>query len=179
MLCNLCKKRKATVHLTEIINDDMTELHLCEECAKDKNAEMEQHFSIADLLSGLVDFPVDTAARKEHIKVKCSSCGMSYSDFKKLGRLGCAHCYEAFKRALYPLLKQIHGTAAHTGRKPEKIVVPLKKVKSAGASKPAEKSPRQEIEELKERLAKAIEKEEFEEAAVLRDRIRELEGKLK
>ena len=65
MICDLCKKKKANVHLTEIINDEVTELHLCEDCAKKKSAEMNQSFSIADLLSGLVDFPIEEVAKKE------------------------------------------------------------------------------------------------------------------
>ena len=171
MLCDICKKNKANVHLTEIINEEVTELHLCEECAKAKGAEMEQHFSIADLLSGLVDFPMEASRRKEHVKIKCQNCGMSYADFKKLGRFGCSQCYEAFKRALYPLLKRIHGTTHHAGRQPEAL--PAKK------TKPAEVKIRtkNELDELKARLVKVIQDERFEEAAMLRDRIKILEEK--
>ena len=174
MLCDICKKQKASVHLTEIINDEVTELHLCEECAKTKGTEMQQHFSIADLLSEMVDFPIEAAQKKERIKLKCPSCGMSYTDFKKMGRFGCAQCYEAFKRALYPLLKRIHGTDRHIGNQPRKL--PGKKPKMAAAV-PKPKSEARLLEELRARLAKAIASEEFEEAAVLRDKIRALENK--
>ncbi|NQT89716.1 MAG: UvrB/UvrC motif-containing protein [Candidatus Omnitrophica bacterium] len=174
MQCDVCKRKKATVHLTEIINDEVTELNLCEECAKSKGPDMHQHFSISDLLSGLVDIPLEPTQKKQHIRIKCPECGMSYSDFKRLGRFGCARCYEVFRRALYPLLKRIHGTARHVGKQPD--ASPMKKPLTPSVkSGPA---PRvDELKELKDRLVKAIEHEEFEEAAVLRDRIKAIELK--
>ena len=184
MFCDICKKKKASVHLTEIINDEVTELHLCEDCAKAKGTEMQQHFSIADLLSGMVDLPFEEAAKKEHIKVKCASCGMSYSDFKRIGRFGCPGCYETFKRALYPLLKRIHGTTRHIGKEPKsappakmKPAWPKLKPKLEQEPEPQAEIPVDRITELKARLQRAIEKEEFEQAAVLRDKIRILEKK--
>lgn len=176
MLCDICKNKKANVHLTEIINDEVTELHLCDECAKTKSTEMQQHFSIADLLSGLVDLPVDRSARKQHVRIKCQNCGMNYSDFKKLGRFGCSQCYETFKRALYPLFKSIHGSTRHAGKQPKKA--PLKRTRMQQAQV-KEKPSLTNIEELKRRLVKVVENEEFEEAAVLRDRIRAAEAKKK
>jgi protein arginine kinase activator len=176
MLCDICKRKKATVHLTEIINDEVTELHLCEDCAKSKGTEMQQHFSIADLLSGLVDLPVgEEPQKKEHVKLQCASCGMTYSDFKKIGRFGCADCYETFKRALYPLLKRIHGTTRHIGKEPQKAVSAKKQ--EAIATQGKAKTQEEELGELKARLAKAIKAEAFEEAAVLRDKIKALEDK--
>ncbi|MFH1868501.1 MAG: UvrB/UvrC motif-containing protein [Candidatus Omnitrophota bacterium] len=174
MLCDICKNKKANVHLTEIINDEVTELHLCDKCAKAKGTEMQQHFSIADLLSGLVDLPSDNLERKQHVRVKCESCGMNYSDFKKLGRFGCSKCYEAFKRALYPLFKSIHSSTRHTGKHPRKLVLKGAKPEQAQVEK---RLPKDDIEEFKIHLAKAIKNEEFEEAAALRDRIRALENK--
>lgn len=176
MLCDICKKQKASVHLTEIINDEVTELHLCEDCAKTRGTQMQQHFGIADLLSGLMDFPIESTQKKEHIKLKCPSCSMSYSDFKKVGRFGCAQCYEAFKRALYPLLKRIHGSTRHIGKSPKKL--PAKKTRLI-ETRPKPKPQINELEELKARLTKAIEREEFEEAAVLRDKIKALEKRIK
>ena len=178
MLCDICKQKKATVHLTEIINDEMSELHLCEDCAKAKGTQMQQHFSIADLLSGLVDFPMEPAAKREHIKIKCPGCGMTYTDFKKLGRFGCSQCYEAFKRLLYPLFKTIHGTTHHIGKKPKEPKVQRHRPAEVKA-KVKIKTEEDELKELKERMAKAIQKEEFEEAAALRDKIRALEARKK
>ena len=164
MLCDICGKRQATVHLTEIINDQMTKLHLCEECAKEKGAEMEEHFGLANLLAGLADLgqPLETAKEK---KLKCPSCGMTYDDFKKSGKLGCGRCYETFKAYLVPLLKRIHGSDAHIGGK-----APRKRGKASKARKV-------NMEGLKKRLQRAVELEEFEEAAQLRDEIKKSEGR--
>jgi len=90
MLCDLCNKNPATVHLTEIIDDQMSELHLCEECARQKSALMEQQFGLSDLLAGLAEF-VEKPNKDVEVAVslKCASCGLTYEDFKKIGRLGC------------------------------------------------------------------------------------------
>ena len=163
MLCDICGKREATVHLTEVINNQMTKLHLCEECAREKGAEMEEHFGLANLLAGLADLgqPLETAKEK---KLKCPSCGLAYEDFKKLGRLGCGQCYDTFKVHLAPLFKRIHGSDAHVGK------VPCKRGKVLKARKV-------NVEQLKKRLQRAVELEEFEEAAQLRDEIKKFEGR--
>ena len=162
MVCDLCGKNQATVHLTEIIDDQMTELHLCEECARQKSVQMEQQFGLADLLAGLAEFAGKAAEEKEAVeKTKCSNCELTYDDFKKVGRLGCSECYTSFRKYLLPLLKKIHGSSRHLGKLP--------KVKAATAKKVSE------LDELRRRLQIAIEREEFEEAANIRDQIKELE----
>ncbi len=164
MQCDVCGKREATVHLTEIINDQVTKLHLCEECAKEKGAEMEEHFGLNDLLAGLADLG-QTIESKAAEPIKCPKCNFTYQNFTKIGRFGCGECYEAFKKHLTPLLKRIHGTDRHIGK------VPLMAGKTVKDTK--------NMQELRAKLDKAIQAEEFEEAAKLRDRIKELEGKLK
>ena len=82
MQCDICSKKKATVHLTEIVDDQMSEMHLCEECARQKSVQMEQQFGLADLLAGLADFGKPTKEEASE-SVKCSNCGMSYDDFRK------------------------------------------------------------------------------------------------
>ncbi|MBU3911658.1 MAG: UvrB/UvrC motif-containing protein [Candidatus Omnitrophica bacterium] len=173
MLCNICAKAQATVHLTEIIDDKMTELHLCEECAQKKGAQMESHFGLADLLAGLADLGGQFNATTKETKIKCMRCGLTYEDFKKVGRLGCGECYTAFKEALLPLLKRIHGSTQHYGKSPKKLVKSLKSTKVLKAAKESKGG----AQELKDRLQQAIQKEEFEEAAKLRDMIREMEKK--
>lgn len=163
MVCDICGKNEATVHLTEIINNEVTKLHLCEECAREKASEMEEHFGLAELLAGLADFG-EQPESGETTKLKCQYCGFTYMDFKKIGRLGCGECYDAFKRNLTPLLKRIHGSDQHYGK------APLNAQKAARV--------RDDIQELKGRLQKAIEMEEFEEAAKLRDQIKEFEKKM-
>lgn len=162
MLCDVCAKNPATVHLTEIINDEMNELHLCEECARQKSVQMEQQFGLADLLAGLAGFE-KPLQEKEAVSLKCPSCALTYNDFKKIGRLGCGECYKTFKKYLGPLLKKIHGSNQHLGK------VPLK---TARASK-----KEMDLVTLRYSLQKAIEMEAFEEAAKIRDQIRELEKK--
>jgi protein arginine kinase activator len=162
MLCDICGKNPATVHLTEIIDEQMTELHLCEECAHQKSLQMEQQFGLSDLLAGLVEFEkplkdIESAA------VKCPGCGLTYADFKKIGRLGCSECYSAFKKYLGVLLKRIHGSSQHMGKAPVRVGKVLKK--------------KIDLQELRQKLQKAIEMEAFEEAAKIRDQIRELEKK--
>ncbi|TRZ79919.1 hypothetical protein D4R86_05205 [bacterium] len=172
MLCDICKKNEATVHLTEVVNEDVSELHICEKCARAKGASMQQHFGIAELLSGLADLPVDMVSRKSHISIKCPGCGMSYDNFKKMGRFGCAKCYDAFKRALYPLFKKIHGTSCHIGKEPMKS----SSIKLNQAAKPDKASAvKDRLGGLKAKLLDAIKTEEFEQAAVLRDKIKMLE----
>ena len=165
MLCNICNKNPATVHLTEIVDEQMSELHLCEECARQKSAAMEQQFGLSDLLAGMAEFDKPETAKEKEVAVtlKCQNCGLTYADFKKIGRLGCGECYNAFKKYLSPLLKRIHGSIQHTGKSPLKVTNTLKKKIDA--------------QELRNRLQKAIESEAFEEAARLRDQIKELEKK--
>lgn len=168
MICGICGKNQATVHLTEIVDDKMTELHICEGCAQKKGAQMESHFGLADLLAGLADLGGGQFAKtKKETKVKCPRCGLTYEDFKRIGRLGCGECYSAFKEALLPLLKRIHGSTQHYGKSPTK-----KTTKVTNAVK-----TRDELQELREKLQKAIQLEQFEEAAKLRDKVRELEKK--
>ena len=161
MLCDICGKNPATVHLTEILDSQMNELHLCEECAREKSVQMEQQFGLSDLLAGLAEFEKPTK-ETEAISVKCANCGLTYSDFKKIGRLGCGECYNAFKKYLGPLLKRIHGSNQHVGKSPFKAAVKVSKKKG-------------DLQELRARLQKVIEMEAFEEAARIRDQIKELE----
>ena len=162
MVCELCKQVQATVHLTEIINEQMTELHLCEACANQKGAQVESHFGLSDLLSGLADFSKTHEPEESAPSKACDSCGMTYDDFRKVGRLGCATCYPTFKRSLGTLLKRIHGSPIHLGKSPSKLT------KSTRTGKA-------ELTDLKRKLERAVQHEEFEEAARLRDQVRLLE----
>ncbi len=161
MMCQMCNQQEATIHLTEIVNEKMVELHICEQCAKEKAVDLSPPVSFNEVLSGLVDF----ADHKEtQLDVKCSECGMTYDEFKTNGRLGCAICYESFQKALIPLIKNIHGAINHLGKRPEKLEGSMK--------------VEMEIKELQERLKKHIGLEEFEEAVGIRDKIKMLEKKL-
>ena len=158
MICDICHKDAATVHLTEIINDKVVEMHICQECAQSKAQEINEQLSITDFLGGLLD--VDKRRTKEQV-LKCPYCGLSYDEFKKKGRLGCGRCYRAFKHLLMPLLKKIHSATCHSGKNPSATTA--KKV-----------APSQlKIEQLQKALERAVELEEYEEAARLRDQIKE------
>ena len=166
MLCDVCHKNEASVHLTEIINDKVMKLNLCEECAMKKSAEMEEHFGLGELLAGLTEFGESVKGpTRGAVKIKCPNCGLTYSDFKRRGRLGCSECYNTFQSKLIPLLKRIHGSEHHVGKVPMRAP---KGIKIETVSK---------LQELRLKLKRVIEVEEFEEAAKLRDQIRELEKK--
>jgi protein arginine kinase activator len=165
MLCDICGKNPATVHLTEIIDEQMNELHLCEDCARQKSAQMEQQFGLSDLLAGMVEFGKPEKETEVASSIKCVNCGLSYADFKKIGRLGCGECYRAFRKYLLPLLKRIHGSSQHLGKSLFKVAKVVKK--------------KLDLQELRNKLQKLIEEEAFEEAARIRDQIKELERKEK
>lgn len=167
MKCDICEVYEATVHLTEVINDKVTKLHICETCAKTKSEEMQTHFGLTDLLSGLMDFepPIPGGQIEKEIKTKCPVCNMTYYDFQKIGRLGCGRCYETFSSQMSDLLRKIHGSDRHVGKMPFKGKEVVKE--------------QEDLQRLKSELKKLIQVEEFEKAALLRDRIKGLEEKLK
>src|SRR3989338_2298015 len=147
MLCDICGKNPATVHLTEIIDDQMNELHLCEECAHQKSLQMEQQFGLGDLLGGLAEFEKPTKEKETVavVHIKCANCGLTYTDFRKIGRLGCSECYNTFKKYLGPLLKKVHGSILQFGKSPYKVVRVLDK--------------KEDLQALRYQLQKAIEAE--------------------
>ena len=161
--CSGCKK-KLTIHLTEIVNGKMSEMHLCDQCPKLQSIQSEKQFGLADLLSGLADFE-KTVKTEETTGIKCDNCSRTYEDFRKFGRLGCGYCYEAFRTQLSTLLKKIHGNNQHHGKSPLHI--------SASSKKKG-----YELQNLKKKLIEVIEMEDFEKAAILRDEIREMEREL-
>ena len=153
------------MHLTEIVDEQMSEMHLCEDCAREKSVQMEQQFGLADLLAGLADFGKQSK-ESDRVSLKCPNCQMSYEDFRKFGRLGCSQCYEAFEPHLSTLLKKIHGANQHLGKSPVKVPQ-------------AERKKLEGLQDLKSQLHEAIQMEDFEKAAQLRDKIRQLESKEK
>ncbi len=164
MLCQICGKNPATVHFTEIHDNKMSEIHACEKCAEEKGlhaSAKKQKFDIADLLAGMVDGM--TTTEEERVgHVQCPRCGLPYSGFKETGRLGCAECYTAFQFQLRPLLRRIHGDTRHKGKRP------------TGDGEGVSRS--RQIQRMHDELQRAVEREEFERAAALRDEIRRLEA---
>lgn len=164
MICNVCGANEATIHLTEIVNEQMVEIHLCEGCAQEKGAEFKAHFNVSDLLSGLTELTSELTPAEKTL-TKCPNCSLSYEEFGRTGRLGCAECYEAFAKFLAPLIKRVQHASQHIGKRPSRLSPPIRTT--------------QDLRELQTRLQKSIRGEEFEEAARLRDQIKQLEEKLK
>ena len=166
MTCDLCGKNEAAVHLTEIINDQTRELHLCEGCAHEKGSAAAEQFGLAGLLAGLTEAGLK-GGLKSGENPRCARCGMTYQDFRKNGRLGCGACYESFHKYLAPLLKRLHGSVQYAGALSPSV-----------AGKPARKAEPADVPaRLKEQLKEAVAAERFEEAARLRDKIRALKAK--
>ena len=161
MKCQLCNVNSATVHVTELINGQKVELHICEECAMKKAIDLTPQIPFNEIISGLMDFT--SKKEQDSINLECSGCGMDYDDFKKHGRLGCEECYESFKAVLVPLIKRVQGATHNMGKMP---------VSSSG-----EITVDAEIQELAVKLKQHIAREEFEEAAQVRDKIKMLEAK--
>jgi len=157
MQCCVCKEKPATVHLTQIVGEKMQKLDLCEDCAKTKGINDPTSFAMADLMLGL-----GASQELEHaasgVETKCARCGFSQADFKKSGRLGCPECYKTFAEGLSGLLKTMHKGTRHIGKTPEAL-----------------RQTRETVDRLKslqKKLAKAIEGEDYETAAALRDEIK-------
>lgn len=174
MICQECNLRPATMHFTKIINGEKTEVHLCEKCANEKGemfmGSSPTGFSINNLLAGLLNFNPSfqqTPQKTFHQEnvLQCEHCSMTYQQFAKIGRFGCAHCYETFKEQLTPILRRLHGgNSAHNGKIPKRIggTIHLRKKR----------------DELKEHLKELINNEKFEQAAEVRDEIRSLDKRL-
>lgn len=168
MQCKRCGKNEAKIHFAKIINNQTTEFHLCEPCAKQMNIMGANHeFHLENLIAGLAPEADFSPAAAEESRLACPACGLTAGQFKRSGRLGCAKCYEAFREELIPLLRKIHGSAHHTGKVPSK------------AGEGASQSRVRDIKKLRRELREAISHEEYERAARLRDEIKSLETEIK
>ena len=146
--------------MTQIVGDKMQKLDLCEDCAKAKGVNDPTGFAMADLMLGLgASQELESSAGLE---LKCPRCGFSQADFKKSGRLGCPECYHTFADGLSGLLKTMHKGTRHVGKTPEAL------------RQTRETTDR--LKQLQKRLAKAVEEENYESAAALRDEIKMLGG---
>jgi protein arginine kinase activator len=161
MQCSVCKEKPATVFLTHIENDKMHKMNLCEDCAKTKGVDNPTTFSLADadLLLGL-GAAQEITQTPGGVDLKCPRCGFSQADFKKSGRLGCPECYQVFAEGLAGLLKTMHKGTRHTGKTPEALR--------------ASRDNAERLKSLNKKLAKAIESEDFESAAKVRDELKDL-----
>ncbi len=157
MKCQKCENI-ATYHYTKTVNGHTQEYHLCSECAKEEGFAQNLSFDFGNFFTEFLGNPVISSPKEK----ACPSCGNTLSRFSKSGRMGCAECYTTFLDAILPSLSRIHGGTSHKGKLPKEVKGELKL--------------KREIDRLRRELAEAIQKEEFEKAATLRDQIREMEG---
>jgi protein arginine kinase activator len=168
MLCQECHNAPAEVHVKKRQDDEEISVHLCRACAKKmgwNNPLEDVKFPLAQFISSMMHDMSVGAARTGGVEsdAKCSECGLSFEEFSRTGRLGCGHCYEAFRSSMQDLLRRIHGNTKHQGKRP------------AGAPKPARASAKgKSLRQLKAELDRAVAEEDFEKAAQLRDKLRAL-----
>ncbi|WP_459503707.1 UvrB/UvrC motif-containing protein [Bacillus sp. C1] len=175
MTCQNCNIRPAALHYTKVINGQKAEVHLCEQCAEQNGytsffQSTQPSFSFHDLLAGLLHGESSMFEKQEDNfsdtgVLRCPACSMTYEQFVKVGRFGCTSCYETFKEQITPMLKRLHGGhTQHFGKIPKRMGgnIHLKK----------------ELDELKLKLNEYVQKEEFEEAAHIRDQIRSIVNQL-
>ena len=164
MLCEKCHQKQATVHMQQIVNGIKTEMHLCQDCS----TQMDSPVSIEALFNGLLGSFLSMSSDKQSSHKPrvyyepCGTCGMTYDDFKNSGgKFGCADCYQVFSRELEGILKNVQASTRHEGKFPKTFGVDM--------------FQKREANRLRELMNKAIEDENFEEAARLRDEVRSLE----
>jgi len=161
MLCDNCGERDAAVHLTTIVNNEVRQQHLCEKCAAERGVETTvaaPKHPLGDFLHA-VQQQLTTSSTETG---RCTFCGATMSDFRATGRWGCARCYTAFEVSMRELLRRVHGNSRHGGHTYQPPQPQLDEHATI-------------LGELKERLRRAVESEQFELAADLRDRIRVIE----
>lgn len=162
MKCQICEQNTASIHVQQIMGNEVVELHLCEKCAAERGiaaGEERVELSLSQLLTGLVD--ASSGSTHEKPAEKCPNCGLTLADFRKDGRLGCSDCYTAFKREIEVFLQNTSGTTRHKGKYPARLA--------------AYKSLLIDRELLKEELKAAVTQEDYEKAAMIRDKIRTIE----
>ena len=158
MQCQFCKKAPAKVHYTQIVANEVKKVDLCEACAKEKGVDDPTGFSFADVLLGLGASQKMEEASEAVGALSCDQCGYTQADFKKSGRLGCARCYEVFSDGLDSVLKTMHKDIRHRGKVPAALQKSLRST--------------QLLTRLSKELQEAIQREDFETAARLRDEIK-------
>lgn len=165
MLCDHCGDNDAVIHLTHIENNEMNSFHLCEACAAEKgidpDAEGEANAPLAAFLAQMGE---QSSQSGEAEDTDCPYCGLSLDGFKKTGRLGCSQCYVAFEAHLTNLMRRLHAGTQHVG----KVYLPPDDATSATRD--------ERLNGLRLRLTRAVDSEDFERAAQIRDQIRLMEG---
>ncbi len=162
MKCEKCGKNPATTHIHTVINGKVTDMHICGYCAANSGINRFEQLGLMNLLATIFD-DASLNPKTMEASIKCNTCGATFADIAGCGLIGCPDCYKTFNKQLTSTLKRIHGSSGHIGKIPSSSAPRLNTVS--------------ELEMLKSQLQDAINTENFEHAATLRDRIREIEGR--
>lgn len=191
MLCQNCGKNEVNFRYTQIINGVKKEMALCDKCAKSlglESLDFNMPINFSNFLGDFLNVAADTEFLPSFTKtgvLQCDECGMTYNEFVDTGKFGCSHCYDIFANVLDPVLKNIHGSSNHVGRRSRLSASEKKKVAqdveqahkkvTKEATKTPKKDEKQEkIDKLNEKLKQAIQEERYEDAAKIRDEIKKL-----
>ncbi len=158
MFCEKCGKNHATTHIKSVVNGIVKEYNLCEQCAVT--------YGYTNSLTGMLASMFGDITKNDSImpKTKCSVCGADFRDIANSGKVGCSECYNIFYDQLLPYLKRVHGSTKHSGKVPNSAPLVVK--------------PKTEtVENLRNELSRLVAEENYEQAAVIRDKIKEMEKK--
>jgi protein arginine kinase activator len=160
--CEHCHNAPATVHVTQIAENQATVSHLCETCAREKGivVEIRQDHALPHIQ--VQTGPQAQVASKEDER-ECGYCHLKFKEFRTMGRLGCPRCYQEFDKDIEAILFQVHGASAHKGKR--------------YSPRNADLMANADLDQLHRELSDAIKREEFELAALLRDTIHNLDAK--
>jgi len=164
MQCQICNKREATIHLTEITEGMRTEMHICEHCAAEQGITIKSHIPLNELLSSLLAVqPDDDEIAASAEELICPNCGYTLEQFRKEGLLGCPEDYKVFEKVLLPLIERAHnGKTVHCGKVPSRA--------------PNDTKRHAQLLKLRQQLETAVQNEDYELAAKLRDQINQIEA---
>lgn len=165
MICGSCGERESVVTLTQVVEGEARTIGLCGQCAAEKGIQTSagaEQTPLGGFLSAMWKGQEPGAPAEFAPSGRCPGCGATFADFRESGRLGCGDCYQAFEPSLRLLLRRYHGSTHHHGRRPE--------TRPGEAPAPGAAL----IASLREQLHAAVASENFERAAELRDRLREL-----
>lgn len=168
MMCQSCGQNTATTHIKTVINGQLTETHLCSQCAAKQGHMLGEWNGFGSLLGGLLTGTPETREKR------CPGCGASFRQISQSGKIGCAECYDTFRSQLIPVIERIHGSAKHKGKVPGGYALRVQEEHRQLMNVPEKKLS--ELDEKKLQLKKAVEAQDFEQAAVLRDQIKEMES---
>ena len=189
MLCSNCGKNEANVHYTHVINGEKTEYNLCDECAKKlgiDEMDFSMPISFSNFISDFFDEDSLLPSFSGNMITKCPKCGLTYEDFTKKGKFGCGECYNTFSSRIESVLKNLHGSAKHRGRAPQRLAEKTTKLFENDNDKqdsvqvkhePLVDKTMEQIDKLNSDIKLAIKEERYEDAAKIRDEIKKLEEK--